>query len=73
MKCSMCDNEFIYCIKSGRDFRCYDCKAGMTPEEVEKELANMSEEERMSFMEDIREYEKEYGKIKEDNELQKKS
>ena len=71
IKCSSCNNEFVYCFKSGRDFRCYKCKNGNI-EDIEQELANMSKEERTSFMEDIIEYEKEHGKIEEDDELQKK-
>ena len=55
--CSLCNNEFIYCINSGKDFRCYKCKQGMTVEEVQKELKEMDHEEYQSFMDDIKEYE----------------
>jgi hypothetical protein len=60
MKCKCCKKEFVYCISSGKDFRCYDCK-GKSSEEleaVEKELREMPKEEYESFMEDIAEYNK---------------
>ena len=58
--CVVCNEEFVYCLKSGRDFRCYKCKENsMTVEEVEKELSEMSAEEYQSFMDDIKEYENE--------------
>jgi len=65
IKCKICNNEFVYCLKSGKDFRCYDCKKNsMTVEEVEKELEEMSDEEYQSFMDDIKEYEEEVNKKK---------
>ncbi len=66
MNCKLCSKEFIYCINSGNDFRCYSCKKGPTPEDVERELGEMSSEEYQSFMEDIEKYELEHGKIEED-------
>lgn len=65
MKCKLCDNEFIYCVKSRNDYRCYKCKdkMHMTVEDVQKEMKEMDKEEVMSFLEDIKEYEKEHGKI----------
>jgi hypothetical protein len=35
----------------------------MTVEDVQKEMKEMDKEEVMSFLEDIKEYEKEHGKI----------
>lgn len=72
IKCKLCDNEFIYSIKSGNDYRCYKCKKNgyATLEDLEKEIKEMDKEEIMSFIEDIKEYEKEHGKViyKEDDE-----
>lgn len=62
-RCKLCDNYFLYCTHSGNDFRCYDCKKGMTLDDAKKELEEMSEEEYQSFISDIKEYEKENGKI----------
>lgn len=63
-KCKICKKEFVYCLRSGSDFRCYECKQNlMTLEDVEKELANMSDEEYQSFMDDIREYEDSQKKL----------
>lgn len=56
-RCCSCDREFVYCLKSGSDFRCYSCKKGPTLEDIEKELKEMSSEEYQSFMDDIKEYE----------------
>lgn len=56
IKCKLCKKEFIYCIRSRKDRRCYDCKKGTTIEEVQKELEEMSDEEYQSFMDDIEEY-----------------
>lgn len=65
IKCRLCNNEFVYCVKSRDDYRCYNCKKKqhMTVEDVQKELKEMDKEEVMSFLEDIKEYEKEHGKI----------
>lgn len=62
MRCKQCNNFFLYHGKQGQDFRCYNCRKGMTLEEVEKELAEMSKEEYESFMQDIKEYEDEINK-----------
>lgn len=59
LRCSTCGKYFLYCRKSGPDFRCYCCKKGHSLEAVEKELQEMDKEEYESFMEDIREYEDE--------------
>lgn len=67
IRCKMCDKEFVYCINSGNDFRCYDCKKGPTLEDIEKELKEMSIEEYQSFIEEIKEYELNNGKIEEDD------
>jgi len=56
-RCCNCEKEFIYCLKSGSDFRCYSCKKGQTLEEIEKEIKELSKEEYQSFMDDIKEYE----------------
>ena len=56
-KCCLCDKEFVYCLKSGADFRCYNCKKGQTLEEIQKEIEELSPEEYQSFMDDIKEYE----------------
>lgn len=53
IKCKICDTEYIYCLKSGRDFRCYECKKGTSVEAVEKELEDMSEEEYQEIMDEI--------------------
>lgn len=72
IKCKLCNNEFVYSIKSRNDYRCYNCKKNnyTTVEDIEKELKEMNKEEIMSFIEDIKEYEKEHGKIiyKEDDD-----
>ena len=63
-KCTVCKKEFIYCLRSGSDFRCYQCKQNlMTLEDVEKELAKMSKEEYESFLQDIKEYEEQNKKL----------
>lgn len=62
MKCKSCEDYFLYHPKQLQDFRCYKCRKGMTLEEVEKELAEMSKEEYNSFMQDIKEYEEEIKK-----------
>lgn len=59
MRCKSCKRYFLYHRKQGQDFRCYDCRRGTTVEEVEKELAEMSQEEYESFMQDIKEYQDE--------------
>lgn len=59
LRCSTCSKFFLYCRKSGPDFRCYNCKKGYSIESVEKELEEMDKEEYESFMQDIREYEDE--------------
>ena len=64
IKCRLCQKEFIYCIKSGKDFRCYDCKAGTSVESVQKEISEMSKEEYQLFMDDIEEFEKNLKKSK---------
>lgn len=58
IQCKQCKKEFVYCFKSRRDRRCYDCKKGTSVEEVEKELREMSKEEFQAFMDEIEEYEK---------------
>jgi hypothetical protein len=60
----------VYCIHAGNDFRCYDCKKKKytTVEDIEKELRDMPKEEFDSFMQDIKEYEEEYGKINYDED-----
>lgn len=65
IKCKLCKNEFIYCLHSKNDFRCYECKKKKytTVEEIEKELKEMPKEEFESFLQDIKEYEEEFGKI----------
>ena len=70
IKCKLCHNEFVYCIHAGNDFRCYDCKKKKytTVEDIEKELRDMPKEEFDSFMQDIKEYEEEYGKINYDED-----
>tara|TARA_R100000951_G_scaffold101420_1_gene92917 strand:- start:13315 stop:13557 length:243 start_codon:yes stop_codon:yes gene_type:complete len=71
IKCRTCYNEFVYCIMSKNDTRCYKCKGeGVTVEDVEAELEAMDNEERESFKQDIKEYELEHGKI---DELQEES
>ena len=69
IKCKICKNEFIYCIRSRNDFRCYNCKKGQSVEAVQKEFQEMSSEEYQSFVKDIAEYEMEFGKTKEEDEL----
>jgi hypothetical protein len=68
IKCPLCDTEFVYCINSGRDTRCYDCKSKKgsleSLKEIQDELKNMDEEEIQAFEQEIREYEEENGKIK---------
>jgi hypothetical protein len=64
INCKNCGQEFVYCIKSGKDVRCYDCKNGMTLEDAKKELEEMDEEEYQSFLDDIKEYEENLKKIK---------
>lgn len=59
MRCKDCRRYFLYHRKQGQDFRCYDCRRGTTLEDVEKELAEMSQEEYDSFMQDIKEYQDE--------------
>jgi hypothetical protein len=59
MKCKDCNGYFLYHKKQGSDFRCYNCRRGTALEEVEKELAEMSEEEYQSFMQDIKDYQNE--------------
>jgi len=59
MKCKDCRNYFLYHRKQGQDFRCYNCRKGTILEDVEKELAEMSNEEYQSFMQDIKEYQDE--------------
>lgn len=63
--CNLCGKEFLYCGKSGKDTRCYKCKKrpNITVEEIQKEIEEMDKSEIMSFLEDIKEYEKEYGRI----------
>ena len=56
--CKICDREFIWHWKRYSDFRCEDCRNGVSVEAVEKELLEMSEEEYQSFMDDIEEYNK---------------
>lgn len=70
IKCKLCKKEFVYCIHSKNDFRCYDCKKKKytTVEDIEKELREMHQEEYELFMQDIKEYEEEYGPIKYDDE-----
>lgn len=65
IKCKLCHNEFVYCINAGNDFRCYECKKKKytTLEDIEKELREMPREEFDQFMQDIKEYEEEHGKI----------
>jgi hypothetical protein len=65
INCKLCKNEFVYCIHAGNDFRCYECKKKKytTVEDIEKELREMPKEEFDQFMQEIREYEEEYGKI----------
>lgn len=58
IKCRLCEKEFIYCLKSGKDFRCYDCKNNTNVEAVQKEISEMSNEEYQSFMDDIEEFKK---------------
>lgn len=59
LPCKLCKKEFVYCLKSGRDFRCPDCKSMFgTLADVEKELAEMSSEELSEFKEEIEEFEK---------------
>lgn len=62
IKCKGCRRYFLYHRKQGQDFRCYDCRRGTTLEDVEKELAEMSQEEYQSFMDDIKEYQDELEK-----------
>lgn len=62
MRCKQCKRYFLYHRKQGQDFRCYDCRRGTTLEDVEKELAEMSQEEYQSFMDDIKEYQDELEK-----------
>lgn len=62
MRCKSCRGYFLYHRKQGQDFRCYDCRRGTTLEDVEKELAEMSQEEYQSFMDDIKEYQDELEK-----------
>ena len=66
LRCARCSKFFLYCTKSGRDFRCMKCRKGSTLEEVQLELDTMSDEERKSFEKDIEEYELEHGKIKDE-------
>ena len=58
MKCKECKRYFLYHRKQGQDFRCYHCRRGAL-DEVEKELAEMSDEEYQLFMDDIKEYQDE--------------
>lgn len=59
--CKLCGKHFLYCIKSGRDFRCNSCKERFgTLAQVKKELEQMSEEEKAEFLKEIREYEYEH-------------
>jgi hypothetical protein len=61
MKCKECRRYFLYHRRQGQDFRCYDCRRKAL-DEVEKELAEMSEEEYQLFMDDIKEYQDELEK-----------
>jgi hypothetical protein len=63
IKCCLCNNEFVYCINSGNDFRCYECKKKKSLKDVEKELKEMPLEEYNEILKEIEEYEKENGKI----------
>jgi hypothetical protein len=65
IKCKLCHNEFVYCLRAGNDFRCYNCKKrkNISLEDIEKELREMPQEEFDQFMQDIDEYEEEHGKI----------
>lgn len=65
IKCKLCNNEFVYCLHAGNDFRCYSCKKKkyVSVEDIEKELREMPKEEFDQFMQEIKEYEEEYGKI----------
>lgn len=57
MKCKSCKKYFLYCMRNGNDYRCYDCRKGITVEAVQKELEEMPKEEYDSFLEEIKEYE----------------
>lgn len=57
LRCKDCNEHFLYCRKSGPDFRCYKCRKRESLELIQKELEEMELEEYQSFMQDIREYE----------------
>lgn len=62
MNCKLCKKEFVYCVRAGSDFRCYDCKKQNrydTVESINFELENMEKEEIESFLKDIEDHEKE--------------
>ena len=63
LRCILCNKHYLYCSRSGSDFRCYKCKKFQSVEEVQAELEAMGKEEYESFQKDIEEYEKENGKI----------
>ena len=54
--CKICNKEFIWHWRRYNDFRCDNCRNGVSVEAVEKELEEMSEEEYQSFIDDIEEY-----------------
>lgn len=57
LRCKTCDKYYLHHIKNGPDFRCFECKyMNMTCEQVQEEIAKMSEEEYKSFLDDIEEY-----------------
>lgn len=65
IKCKICHKEFVYCIKAGKDIRCYKCKEeGTSVEEIQAEIEAMDFEERRSFEQDIIEYNKKKEKNK---------
>lgn len=62
IKCKTCKKYFLYHFRNGNDFRCYNCRRGVSVEAIQKELEEMSEEEYQSFVQDIKEYEKQIKK-----------
>jgi len=68
MPCYICKKEFLWTRHRRKDFRCPDCRNGVSVEAIEKELKEMDNEEYNYFIDEVLQYEKEHGRIKEEEE-----